>query len=113
MAGASLTVASTLMCPHGGSVQVTSTNVRVKAQGSFAATATDTWMITGCPFQIPATPPIPSPCVQIQWLVPDVRVRVDGAASLSQGSVGLCISANGIPQGPVVVSQTQTRVKSQ
>lgn len=112
MAGNSLTVASTLSCPHGGSVAVSSTNRRVKAGGSYVATAADAWTVTGCPFQIPATPPVPSPCVKVEWLVPDMRAQVNGARTLSESSVGLCLSASGIPQGPVRVSRTQSRVKT-
>jgi hypothetical protein len=113
MGGFSLSVAASLSCPHGGSVQVAGTSTRVTADGAFVGTATDSWIITGCPFQIPATPPIPSPCVQVQWVVPDMRVRVAGNPTLSMGSVGLCLSATSIPQGPVIVAATQTRVSSQ
>jgi hypothetical protein len=35
MAGPSLTTASTLMCPHGGTVQIMGSNTRVKAGYSY------------------------------------------------------------------------------
>ncbi|HWV58955.1 MAG TPA: hypothetical protein VNZ57_15990 [Longimicrobiales bacterium] len=111
--GHSLTVDSALSCPHGGTVRVSTSNTSVRAGGSFAATASDAWTITGCPFQIPATPPIPSPCVQVIWVVPNMRVRIAGSPALSRDSVGICLSGTGIPQGTVVVSNTQTSVQSQ
>lgn len=113
MAGNTITVTSTLQCPHGGTVQIISTNARVSADGNFIATMADTFVIAGCPFQIPATPPIPSPCVSVQWLVPDTRVKVNGNLTLSQSSVGLCMSATQLPQGPVSIVGGQTRVTSQ
>ena len=114
MSGNSLNTASTLQCPHGGTVQIISANTQVKADGSPIALATDTFVISGCPFQIPAAPsPIPSPCVTVQWIVPDMRNTVNGTPTLSQSSVGLCLSAAQAPQGPVTIVNTQTKVKSQ
>jgi hypothetical protein len=112
MAGHTLTVNSALQCPHGGTVQIISSNTRVKADGGFAALATDTFTISGCPFQIPAVVPIPSPCVLVQWIVPDARNRVTANFTLSQSSTGLCMSATGLPQGPVLVVNTQARARS-
>jgi hypothetical protein len=113
MAGKALTTASALQCPHGGQVQISSSNTAVKAGGSAAVTSADTFSISGCPFQIPAAPsPIPSPCIQVQWLVPDMQARVGGSATLSEGSSGLCIAATGVPQGPVSVTSTQSAVQT-
>ena len=112
MAGNSLNIGSTLQCPHGGIVQIVSTNTRTKANGAFMTTATDTYIVSGCPFQIPAVVPIPSPCVTVQWLVPDSRVKVNGNLTLSLSSAGICLSAAQVPQGPVMVINTQTRVRS-
>ena len=113
MAGNTITVASTLQCPHGGRVQIITANTRAAVDGSLIATLADTFVVTGCPFQIPATPPIPSPCVAVQWIVPDTRVRVNGSPTLSQSSVGLCLSAAQLPQGLVTVAGGQVRVTSQ
>ncbi len=107
-----LTVSSSMQCPHGGTVQIVSANTRVKADGSFTAQATDTFTIVGCPYQIPAAVPIPSPCVIVHWIVPDVRNRVNGNFTLSQTSTGLCLSPYGVPQGSVIVVNTQTRARS-
>lgn len=114
MAGQSPTVGATLQCPHGGAVQIATTNARTGAAGAFMAAATDTFVVAGCPFQIPAVVPIPSPCVKVLWLVPDFRVRIAGGnPTLSRSDAGLCLSAAGIPQGPVMIQATQTRVQSQ
>ena len=112
MEGYTLTTASTLQCPHGGQVQIISSNTQSKADGAFIVTMSDTFIISGCPFQIPAVVPIPSPCVKVQWIVPDTLVRINGSPSLSQSSVGLCLSAAQIPQGPVIVAQAQAKAQS-
>lgn len=105
-----LTTASSLACPHGGTVMITAANQRAKAVGAPVATANATFTVVGCPFQLP--PPTPSPCVSVQWLVTDNRVKAD-ASTLSQASVGLCLNAAQTPQGPVVIQSTQTKVSSQ
>jgi hypothetical protein len=105
-----LTTAASLQCPHGGSVQVVTSNTRAMA-GSPIAVAGD-MPIVGCPFQIPAVVPIPSPCVVARWIVPDMRVTAAGTPTLSQTSVALCFSPQQVPQGPVVVASTQTRTQS-
>lgn len=108
MANALLTTAASLQCPHGGSVSIVSSNSQVKAAGSPLALATDTFTVSGCPFQIPAAPsPIPSPCVQVQWLVSDQQTKVNATPTLSTGSSGLCLAATQAPQGSVVIVQTQ------
>ncbi len=112
MAGHSLTTTASLQCPHGGVAQVLSTNTRARAGGAPLASAGDSFVITGCPYLIPGTS-VPSPCVQVRWLIPDNRVKVNGSQTLSRSSTGLCLSAAGAPQGPVIVINTQTRVQSQ
>lgn len=113
MAGYGVTLTSTLMCPHGGKVQIISNNTRGRADGAFLATVADTFIVNGCPFQIPAVVPIPSPCVTVRWLVPATRVKVNGSPTLSRSSVGLCLSAAQVPQGPVMIVNTQMRTQSQ
>lgn len=112
MAGNTITVNAGLQCPHGGSVRIVSTKTRAMANSAPIATSTDTFIVSGCPFQIPATPPIPSPCVSVRWIVSDSRVKVNGSATLSQSSAGQCLNAAQVPQGPVVVVNTQTSVSS-
>jgi hypothetical protein len=112
MAGNTLTTLSSLECPHGGTVVIVSSNAQVQADRAFIATKEDTFNIVGCPFQIPATPPIPSPCLTVQWKVADTQVQINGVASLSQSSVGMCLNAEQAPQGPVVIRSTQAVVSS-
>lgn len=110
MAGNLLNTNSTLQCPHGGSVSIVSANTRVKADSAYAALSTDTFTISGCPFQIPAAPsPIPSPCVTVKWVVTNMRTKTNSTPNLSQSCVGICQSASQIPQGPVVIANTQTK----
>lgn len=114
MAGNTLNVSSMLKCPHGGTVQIISANVRVTVGGAAAALATDQFIVAGCPFQIP-TPggPVPSPCLTVRWVLTDMRAKVNNTATLSKGSVGLCQNAQQLPQGKVIISKTQAKVKSQ
>jgi hypothetical protein len=109
MATPLLNVSSSLQCPHGGSVSIVSANSRVKADGAFAALSTDTFTISGCPFQIPATPPIPSPCMTVQWIVTNMRTKTNGTPNLNKSSAGLCLSAAQVPQGPVTIVNTQSK----
>jgi hypothetical protein len=108
-----LTTASTLQCPHGGTVSIVSSNTRVKADSAAMALATDTFTISGCPFQIPVGPGTkPSPCIQVQWVLTDLRSKVSQQQTLSIASVGLCLSAEQVPQGPVVIASSQTKVST-
>lgn len=114
MAGNTLNTNATLMCPHGGSVKIISANVRVKVDGAYAALANDQYVVTGCPFQIPApSGTIPSPCLTVKWIMTDMRLKVGGTPTLSRSSVGLCQNAQQAPQGPVTIANTQARSSSQ
>lgn len=107
MAAPLLTTASSLMCPHGGTVSIVSANARVLAAAPLAL-ATDTFTIAGCPFQIPVGPAlVPHPCVSVQWVLSNLHTFVNGAPTLNADSAGLCLAADQVPQGPVSVVQTQ------
>lgn len=108
MAGHALTKSTTMLCPHGGQVQAVPSNTRARGD-AFILTQNDTFTIAGCVFTIP--PGSPSPCVKVQWLVADTRVKT-GSATLSQSSTGLCMSAANVPQGPVNIAVTQQRVST-
>ncbi len=110
MTGQTITKNSSMQCPHGGQVQVITTNTRVKADQGYIGTMADTYLISGCPFQIPGTPPIPSPCVKVQWVIPDVRNKVNGSPTISITSSGICLAATQLPQGPVSVVNVQSKV---
>ena len=84
MAGNSLVSSVQMQCPHGGTVQVTPSNSTIKADRDTMVVTSDTFTITGCTFQIPAVTPIPSPCVEVLWLVADTRVKLNGTSTLSE-----------------------------
>ena len=102
-----LTTGGSMMCPHGGQVTTATSNARAKAAGSFMLRASDTFTIAGCPFLVGL---VPHPCVRVQWVTPSARVRVTGDSALTQQSLGLCIAADGAPQGAVLITVAQPRV---
>lgn len=108
MPGPLFHVGATAMCPHGGQVTTISTNARVLVNGMPVATMGDTYLVAGCAFTVP--PGKPQPCIKVQWLLPAVRVLVNGQPVILQTSPGLCQSAEQIPQGPPIVAATQPRV---
>ncbi len=99
-----LTTASTLMCPHGGTVTASPGSAKASAD-AVVLRMSDTFTIAGCPF---ATAAGPSPCTTVQWTVGSGRVQHDGDFVLNESSVGLCIGP--APQGTVLVSATQSKV---
>ena len=101
-----LTTASVLMCPHGGTVQAIPSSTAVQFGGAPAVTATDTFMIAGCPFVVGV---VPSPCLIVQWVSPAVQSQVNSNQTLTEASIGLCMGPAGA-QGPVVISETQPQV---
>jgi hypothetical protein len=108
MAGHALTKSATMQCPHGGQVQAVPTNTRAKGD-DYLLTQADTFTISGCTFTIP--PGSPSPCLKVQWVVADMRVKA-GSATLSESATGLCLSGASVPQGPVTIVVTQQRVST-
>jgi hypothetical protein len=108
MAGQLLHVGATILCPHAGQASIISTNTRVKVSGQAVAVLNDTTTIAGCAFTVGT---VPQPCIKVQWLVPAVRVKVNGQAALLSTSSGLCQSATQVPQGPPQVVVTQMRVR--
>lgn len=99
-------VGAPAICPHGGQVTVISSNARVLVSGMPVATIADLTVVAGCAF----APVKPQPCVKVLWLVPAVRILINGQPALLQTSVGLCQSAEMIPQGPPTIISTQPRV---
>ena len=106
MAGHFLTTTSVLSCPHGGTVEPSTTNTRVRADGTPILRSTDTFTIAGCPYVIGT---VSSPCVRVQWDVHAERHTSQSDPSLTIDSVGLCLSGAGGTQGTVVISSTQSR----
>ena len=116
MSGHALTTASTLMCPHGGSVSATTSNSRVKAD-AYLVTQSDTFTISGCAFTLPNGQP--SPCASVMWMrwwprrpTSPWSASTAGGPTLSESSAGLCLSAASVPQGPVSISNTQSQVST-
>lgn len=107
MAAALLHRSARLMCPHGGTVTITSTNSKTKAGGDFLARAGDTFLITGCPFIAGL---VPHPCVNVKWSVSAQQSRASGDFTLTEQSVGFCVAADQAVQGAVQILQTQTKV---
>jgi hypothetical protein len=99
-----LTAASTLMCPHGGTVMPTPGATRAIVDAPILR-ASDTFTIVGCPF---ATAAGSQPCVTVQWVSTGMRVKHGGDFVLTEASVGLCIGP--VPQGTVQVAATQAKV---
>lgn len=108
-----LTTFSTVMCPHGGSVSLTTANTVCQIDGGYALLQTDQHTVAGCPFQKTTTPPVPSPCVIVRWLSGATQTKVNQTPVLLQTSSGLCFSAEQIPQGPPTIAQVQSRAKGQ
>ena len=107
MPGPLFHVGAAASCTHGGPVTTISSNVRVLVSGMPVATIADTFVVAGCAFNIGGSP---HPCVKIQWLVPAIRVLVNGQPPILQTSTGLCLAADQAPQGPPIVISTQPRV---
>jgi len=104
-----LNVESTVQCPHGGTVNLSTTNSRVSADGALAMIVGDTSTVTGCPFN---TGTNPSPCVTVLWLSGAGRASA-GALLLNLSSIGLCFNPASIPQGVALISNTQSKVAAQ
>jgi hypothetical protein len=102
-----LNTSSVMMCPHGGTVSVTSSNTKAKAGGDFILRPSDTFTIAGCPFTIG---PNPHPCVSVKWVVSALRSKAVSDFTLNSDSVGLCLAADQAPQGTASISSTQSKV---
>jgi hypothetical protein len=105
-----LNLSSMLMCPHGGTVTIVSSNARVMAGGDFVVRSSDTFIIAGCPFILGL---IPHPCVMVQWVQPAARSQALGDFNLTEESMGLCVAADQAVQGTVLIILTQPQVAGQ
>ena len=114
MPGYVLDAATTIMCPHGGKATIQPRTTKVTL-GGLAPLVLDDFslpspVISGCAFNISGAP---SPCLRVQWLMPAMRLTVEGSAALLSSSVGLCVNAASAPQGTAIVTGYQTRVQAQ
>jgi hypothetical protein len=106
MASNFLTTTSSLSCPHGGTVTLSTSNTRVKADGQYVMRSTDQFTIAGCNFKIGN---VPHPCIRVKWDVHCERHDSQGDPSLNTDSVGFCVAADEATQGVVQISSTQRR----
>lgn len=90
-----VTISTALMCPHGGTVTLASSNARISARGELLLLASDICPIAACVNQ--------PPCDQVLW-TQNPRVIAGGQPTVwfGQAPPGTCLAA-GVPQGPVTV----------
>jgi hypothetical protein len=96
-----LTVASQVMCIHGGQAILTTSNSQLTAGGSPVLLESDIHPVVGCPFTVGV---VYMPCVTIQWQAPATALKVNGTPVLLATSIGQCMNASGAPQGVAIVS---------
>ena len=101
-----LTTASSVMCPHGGSAILLTSNSQALVLGVPVLLLTDVHAIAGCAF---APGGVPTPCLTLQWLTGATQSAITGVPALLQTSVGLCLNAAQAPQGTAIVVQAQTQ----
>jgi hypothetical protein len=109
MPGKLLTVGATVLCPHGGSAILTTSNTRVLGPDGPVLLESDVHVVVGCPFTVGTKH---SPCVRIEWLAPAMQSSVNNAKPLVETSVGICYGAEGAPQGTAIVAATQQEASS-
>ncbi|WP_324615506.1 hypothetical protein [Streptomyces sp. NRRL F-4489] len=105
-----------MACPHGGravpaasgggSCGSGSGGAAVQVDGAPVATATDTYLVTGCPHAVAGRP---QPCTSVRWDPGGAgrEVCVDGVPVLLDTTAGMCFGAGLVPQGPPVVAPGQ------
>jgi hypothetical protein len=96
-----------IQCPHGGLVNVVTTNTKVKVNGAFALLASDVSLVTGCPFTVG---PKPQPCLTVEWQLPSTKFKINGQTVLLQTSIGICKSPENAPQGVALINGAQGKV---
>ena len=101
-----LTVASTMTCPHAGTVIATPGSISAQARSPILR-GSDTFLIVGCTFNVSGAP---NPCVSVRWVQTATRVKHAGDFVLKESSVGLCLSGAQAPQGTVLIAATQQEV---
>lgn len=108
-----LTTLGTVMCPHGGTVNLSTSQSDAEAEGGKLVLVTDEHTISGCPFQVPApSGTVPQPCVKCRWQVGATLTMVNDTPVVTQSSVGLCFSATEIPQGPAIIANAAAQTKA-
>lgn len=103
-----LTTTSTVMCPHGGTAQLLTSNTEALVDGAPMLLQTDLHLIAGCAF---APGGVPSPCLTVRWLTAATQTSIRNVPVLLQNSVGQCFNAAQVLQGTAQVLQTQQKAK--
>jgi hypothetical protein len=85
-----LTTYAQIVCPHGGTVNNTTSSLERDGGGRPLLNASDSLSIAGCPMT-------PSACVQLQWL------PQSGESQVTQDTPSSCLTADGTPQGQAVI----------
>ena len=106
MMPALLTQASTMMCPHGGTITAVPSSAHAQAAGAPLLRASDTFIVAGCSF----APVAPHPCVTVQWVFTCQRVQDASDFVLNEVSLGLCLAGDQAPQGVALILATQPGV---
>ena len=87
-----ITTETVLRCPHGAQIKAVA-KVGTGFTGKVALTTSDQFIVNGCTMVGFAGP---SPCVTVKWIS-------SPTPTLDRRSVGVCVNASQIPQGPVNV----------
>jgi hypothetical protein len=113
MPGNVLNISSTVLCMHGGSAILTTSNSKLMVDNVLALLESDVHSVAGCPFQIPVGPGTkPSPCIRIEWSMGAMQMQVNGVGVLLQSSIGKCYSPEGAMQGVANIVNTQMKISA-
>ena len=111
MPGPILHTGASASCPHGAPLQIIAASPRVTASGMSVAVLTDQGVVAGCPFTLPNG--TPHPCTTTKWIVASTRVTANGQPVLINPLTAICLAATQVPQGPPIITGSQTRVVAQ
>jgi hypothetical protein len=98
-----------MMCPHGGTISATVAGAPRATAGAQILTDADTFTIAGCPLNISGSP---HPCVSVRWISASLKAKASNAAILTSDSQGLCIAGDQAPQGPPVLTPSQSQASA-
>lgn len=104
-----LTINDTIMCPHGGMVQLASAQAKASAGQGFMLRASDTFIVSACAF---STPGGPHPCLTVSWSNPAQKCTAGGEAVLTTASVGQCKAGDQAVQGTAMIQKTQKKASA-
>jgi hypothetical protein len=103
-----VTMATLTQCPHGVPGQLATSNAKVLVDGAPALVMGDRGTVAGCPFTLPNAKP--QPCVTELLTGVSTKVMADGKFVLLMNPSDICLSAEQIPQGPVIWTMVQSKV---